>query len=57
MELMEATVLAESSSYPIFSLGYLRYKDVHRHESGRCRSLPFFLTFSTYFVFYGQYEY
>jgi hypothetical protein len=42
---MKATVLAEISSHFIFSLGYLHYKDVYRHESGRCRSLHFFLTF------------
>jgi hypothetical protein len=45
LQLMKATVLAESSSYLIFSPGYLRYWDVNRHESGRCHSLPFFLTF------------
>ena len=27
------------------SLGYLRYCDVYRYESGRCHTLPFFLTF------------
>ena len=46
LQLMKATVLAESSSYFIFSPGYLHYEDVHRCESGRCHSLPFFLTFS-----------
>ena len=30
--------------YFIFSLGSLRSSDVHRCESGRCRTLPFFLT-------------
>ena len=29
----------------IFSPGYLRYCDVYRCESGRCCTLPFFLTF------------
>jgi hypothetical protein len=43
--LMKATVLAESSSYFIFSPGYLRYCDVYRCESVRCHTLPFFLTF------------
>ena len=32
----------------IFSLGSLCYADVYRHESGRCRTLPFFLTFLSY---------
>ena len=39
-----ATVLAESSSYFIFSLGYLHDYDVYRHESGRCHSLSFSYT-------------
>ena len=43
--LMKATVFALSSSYFIFSLGYLRYYDVYRCESVRCRSLLFFLSF------------
>ena len=43
---MKATVLAESSSYFIFSLGYLHYYDTYKCESGRCCSLPFFLKFS-----------
>ena len=42
---MKATMLAESSLYLIFSLGYLCYRDVYRHESGRCRTPPFFLNF------------
>ena len=42
-QLLQATVLAESSSYFFFSPGYLCYKDVYRRESGRCCSLPFFL--------------
>ena len=44
-QLMNATVLAESSF--IFQLDSLRYTDVYRCESGRCRTLPFFLTFFT----------
>ena len=44
LQLMKATVLAESSLYLIFSLDSLRSSDVYRHESGRCRTLPFFLT-------------
>jgi hypothetical protein len=43
-QLMKATVLAESSIlYFIFSPGSLHYSDVYRCESGRCRTLPFFL--------------
>ena len=38
-------VLAESSLYFIFSPGSLHYADVYRHESRRCRILPFFLRF------------
>ena len=41
--LMKATVLAESSF--MFSLGSLHHVDVYRRESGRCCSLPFFVTF------------
>ena len=44
-QLMKAAVLAKSSSYFIFSPGPLRYCDVYRRESGRCLTLPFFLTF------------
>ena len=40
-----ATVLAESSSFFFFSPSHLHYEDVYRHELGRCRSLPFFLSF------------
>ena len=42
---MKATTLVESSLYFIFSLDSLCSNDVHRHESGRCCILPFFLTF------------
>ena len=42
---MKATVLDESSLYFFFSPGYLHYCDVYRRESGRCYTLPFFLTF------------
>ena len=39
-------MLAESSMlYFIFSLRSLCYGDVYRHESGSCRTFPFFLTF------------
>ena len=44
LQLMKATVLAESSLYFIFSLGSLCSSHVYRHESGRCCTLPFFLT-------------
>ena len=44
LQLMKATVLAESSSYFIFSPGYLPYYNVYRCESGRCCLFPFFLT-------------
>ena len=47
---MKVTVLTGSSSYLIFSLGYLRCKDVYRRESTRCCSLPFFLTLSISFI-------
>ena len=40
LQLMKATVLAESSF--IFSPRSIRYADVYRRESGRCRTLPFF---------------
>ena len=53
VQLMKATVLAESSIlYLIFSLPSLRYRDVYRCESGRCRSLPF-LAFFYHFTFPG----
>ena len=42
---MKATVLTESSIYFIFLHGFLRSSDVYGHESGRCHSLRFFLTF------------
>ena len=42
---MKAKVLAETSLYFIFSLGSLCSSDVYRRESGRFRTLPFFLTF------------
>ena len=29
---------------------FLRYSDVYRHESDRCRTLPFFLTFFISFI-------
>ena len=41
----ESHVLAEISLYLIFSLGSFCPSDVYRHESGRCCTLPFFLTF------------
>ena len=43
LQLTKATMLAESSF--IFTPGFLHYGDVYRRESGRCRTLPFFLTF------------
>ena len=36
------SLLAESSF--VFSPGSLHYTDVYRHESGRCRTLPFLLS-------------
>ena len=36
-------LLAES--FFIFSQGSICYNDVYRHESGRCRTFPFFLTY------------
>ena len=36
-----------TTSYFIFSPGSLHYSDVFRCESGRCRTLPFILTFFT----------
>ena len=45
--MMKATVLTESSIlYFIFSPGYLCCSDIYGCESGRCHTLPFFLTFS-----------
>ena len=49
---MKATVLAETSLYFIFSPGSLCSSNVYRCESGRCRTLPFFLIF-----FYQNYHY
>ena len=37
----------------IFSPGSLRHDDVYRHESGRCRSLTFFLKYFYHFTFPG----
>ena len=45
LQLMKATMLAESSLNFIFSLGSLCYSDVYKHVSGSGRTLPFFLTF------------
>ena len=45
LQLMKATVLAESTLYFIFSLGSLHSSDIYRWKSGTCRTLPFFLTF------------
>jgi hypothetical protein len=44
LQLMKATVLAESPLYFIFSPESLRSSDVYRRESGRCHTLPFFLS-------------
>ena len=44
-KLMKATVLAESCLYFIFPPGSLCSSDVYRHESGRCHTVLFFLTF------------
>ena len=52
LQLMKGTVLAASSTYFIFSLGYLRYSDVYRYESGRCCSLPFLTFYVSRFSFY-----
>ena len=35
----------DSLHYFIFSLDSLHYNDVYKHESDRCSTLPFFLTF------------
>ena len=37
--------------YFMFSLGSLRYSDVYIHESGRCHTLSFFLTFLSFYLF------
>ena len=48
IHLMNATVVTESSIlYFIFSQSSLRYCDVYRRESGKYRTLPFFLIFFT----------
>ena len=39
---------AEGTLYFIFSLDSLHSSDVYRHESGRCHTLPFFLTFLSF---------
>ena len=52
LQLIKATVLAESSLYFIFSPGSLQYNDAYRHESSRCHTLPFFLT--DYFTNYTK---
>ena len=43
LQLMNITLLAESS-YFTFSPSSLHCSDIYRCESGRCRTLPFFLT-------------
>ena len=53
IQLMKATLLEESSLYFIFSPGSLCSSDVYGHESGRCRTFPFFLTFFYHFTFPG----
>ena len=53
LQLMKATVLAESSIYFIFSPDSLHSSNVFRYESGRCRSLPFVLRFFYNFTFLG----
>ena len=45
LQLMKGTVLAESSLCFIFALGPPGYGNVYKHETGRCRTLPSFLTF------------
>ena len=45
LQLMKATMLAESSTYFIFSPGSLHSRDVYRRESGRRCTCSFFLTF------------
>ena len=42
---IELSVTGSAESSFIFSLDFLRYADVYRRESGKCRTLPFFLTF------------
>ena len=49
IQMIKVTVLAESSIlYFMFSPGSLRSSDVYRRESGRCCTLPFFLTFLSF---------
>jgi hypothetical protein len=43
LQLMKATVLAETSV--VISLLSICYADIHRHESGRCLTLPFILIY------------
>jgi len=52
LHLMKVTVLAENSF--IFSLGSLCYPDIYRCESGKCCTLPFFLTslFKVFLLYY-----
>ena len=40
-----------SGKNPVFSLGSLCFSDVYRCESGRCHTLPFFLTLFYHFTF------
>ena len=47
LQSMKATVLAESSLYFTVSPDSLCFSNVYRHESCRCRILPFFLAFVT----------
>ena len=60
LQLMKAIVLAESSIlYFIFSPRSLCYKDIYRHELGRYRTLPLFLTFhlSRFFFYMDTFDY
>jgi len=49
VDIMSTSTADESHSvgsiYFIFSPGSLRSSNVYRYESGRCHTLPFFLTF------------
>ena len=45
LQLMKATVLTESSF--IISPKFVCYADFYRHESGGCRTIPFFLIYYT----------
>ena len=51
LQLVKATVLAESSTYFVYSPGSLCSSGVHKHESYRCHTLPLFLTFFLSFHF------